>query len=809
MSHFFSDRPQVPGVSAEPRQNTHLVASLLFSFLLDACIYGIIFFVPLAFATSILDALEISKQTVLFSLVLLAVTAWIGKMLAERHLSFSKSWLHTAVMLFGAGYFVVALFSEERYASLIGTAGQTSWSFLTIASCILLYLVIVNRVRSLAQVYNMVLAFLASSFVAACFGLLQMAGWHLFSSPVAKELAFTTAGSTYGLAIFLTVPLVMSAVLLMHGCRDNVCLLGSDGIKGMGSRLIVWLTAITSFLVLLFTDMRAAWGILFVCLLGSLALGYFRTRRIGKPVHLAFMGALLLIAGIFLFAKFPWKATLPSEITPSFRASWHIAQRVLEQHPLLGSGPGTWLYDYALHRDPLVNQSPFWAVRFDRGYSTAITSLATLGILGFGLWLALLISALVKSWAHVLRERDDDTWYAFVTVLLGWMAAVLIAFVYNVSFVHQLAFWFPLALLGALSATKGFVVDTTKAPSWQTFLAIGFTLMAITTISGWWLMGQRIVAEQAYTQAVRFVGAEKYSTQARTLLEKARSLNPFVETYVRALSQAHLGQAMAIVSGQPTQEQAREVRVLVGKSIDYGKLATEQWPMSPEVWANLGSVYQSVSGFADDADQFALKNYEEAHRREPQNPVYMTEIGKLYFQRAEADRIQTGVKDEKVRTAAKERVKENLDAAARWLRAAINLKSDFLPARYFMGVVFERQGRLMESVKELELILQQNTQDTNIAFELAILYFRSGNRERGIALMERVVRADAANANAKWYLSSMYEAIGRRTDALELVEQLAQKYPTNAAIATRLNDLKQPVQKGRLPLPEPLKEQTY
>ena len=169
------------------------------------------------------------------------------------------------------------------------------------------------------------------------------------------------------------------------------------------------------------------------------------------------------LAGILLGAAVGDALGLPAEVSPSASHSWTIAKQVLQDHPLFGSGPGTWIYDYSQYRSPAVNLSQFWTIRFERGLSTFFTLFATVGLVGIVLWLLLLLSAIVKSATHLVKERDDDAWQAYLTVFTGWATMAFIGFFYNYNFSHHFVFWFLLALLGSLVAKGAIRWDTRKS----------------------------------------------------------------------------------------------------------------------------------------------------------------------------------------------------------------------------------------------------------------------------------------------------------------------------------------------------------
>lgn len=809
MSNFFARFAPSPAATNSELANMPRTAKVLGT-VIDVCLHAAVFLVPLFFTSFTLDVLELSKQTLLVILSAVAVVAWLGIALAEKRFTLSRHWIHLVVVLFGLGYLLVSLMSQDKYLSLVGSLGQMPWSLATIVALILFYLVSVHRVRSTTQVYNLVFTFLASSLLVGVYGILQMVGVFLVPVALAQANTFTSVGSVFAFAVFMVVPLVIAASLAFHGCRNNVCLLGSKEQVGMWARIMVWATGIVSLVALIMVDFWAAWAALLFGTALTVGLGLWRNKKLGHPTQLAIPAVLVVVSLLLLFFRTPVSLNLSAEVAPSALASWNIARQSLQANPLFGSGPGTWLYDYAQYRVQLVNLSPFWTTRFDRGFSTALTMLATSGIIGMGLWLMLLISVITKAARHLLYEKSDDVWYAYLIVFVGWLTMAFVGFFYNYTMAHQFVFWFLLALLGSMVAKNALTWNAAKSVSVYGLISTLFVIVTIGGVSVAWLTGQRFVAEAKFSHAVEMFRSNQPMDDVIATITSARALNPFSDLYVRNLSQAHLIKAAGMMQGGTAQAQVAEIQSQVKQAVDIGIEATEMNPVNVDNWTNLALVYQNIASFTRGADEFAIKNFLEAHAREPQNPVFLNEVGKLYLLRADAYRTTLGSSDATANAEAQKNIDENLNMAIQYLMQSIAAKPDYLPSRYHLGLVYERQGKLGESITELENVLRVNNRDVGVGFELSILYYRNGQKDQALNLLEQIVQIDPNNANARWYLSSLYEERGRLQDALNQIQTLAETLKGNVAVEQRLGALQTALQNQQgarvQPLPEPLTE---
>lgn len=777
----------------------------------DWCVNGIVVLIPLWFLPLTLDVLELNKQTLLIFLVALAIVAWSGKALLERSFSLTRSWLHLVVICFLGGYAITTFFSRDRYLSFVGNVGQMQWAFITVAAFVLLYFIIVNRFRSAGQVYNLVLWFLLGSALAGIYGLLQMFG--IFIIPgLAATKAFNSVGTVNALGVFMVVPTVLAASLTVLGCREKTCILSHESWMGKFWQIVVWATLIIGLAVAVTTDYWVVWaGLLFGDVM-LVVIPFLRRRTFGHPVTLAVPAVLALLSILLLLFRTPLNLNLPSEVSPSLAHTWQIAQGTLRDYPLFGSGPGTWTFDYAKYRSVEANLSQFWNVRFERGLSAFLTLVAMLGVVGTALWLILVISAIVKSSIHLVREKNDDLWQAYLTVFTGWITLVFLAFLYNYNVAHHLAFWFLLALLGVMVTNGEWTWDQRSRPFLGSVLSILFLILSVGSIAAAWLGGQRLVADIRYSSAVAsFQKGDDIETSIG-LLDSAVALNPLNDAYQRNLAQAHLVKAGRMLSaGTPDADTQKQIRDHLMAAVNDAERATQLSPANVDNWSNLASIHQAIASFTPGADERALAAYTEALAREPANPSFMNEIGKLHVLRADAYRTLLNSNDEKTKTDAENNAKDELDQAADWFNKAITAKPDYSEAHYDLGLVYERQGKMTEAIAKLEQVLSANPQDVGVAFQLAAVYARANRVDDAQAMFEQIVKVQPDYANARWLLAAIYEQKGRYDDAIAQVKAIQGTNPDNAQITAKLAELEKAktdkTKPAAAPLPAPLPEQ--
>ncbi len=801
---IINDTIQIPSASTTPR--CAFIASILERVTLF-CLHASIFLLPLWFFPATIDVLELNKQALLVLFSSLALVSWIGAAILRKTFSLSRSWMHVVVAAFAVISLIAGLLSQDRYLSLAGNIGQMSFSFATIFALFVWYLVATNTIKSTTRAYDFLLTYLTSGIVVAVFGLCQALGISAFNPLTVAMTAksFYTVGSVTAFGGYLASVAVVAGSLLVLGCKNDTCVLGKKTKIRPAAAGIVWTSLVLSLLGCVVADSWISWvtilfGMVLVC-----GISMLRRKSVGHPVRLIVPGLMLLLSVALLIWKAPFSANIPGDVTPSPMHSWQVVTSVLQTSPLFGTGAGTWMYDYALYHSASANLSPYWATHFDQAYSAFFSTLATLGIVGTISWLLILLSGMVLSAMHLYKEKNDDVWQAYLTVFSGWCAMAIFGLFSNIGISHQFVFWFFLAILAALSANGSFSWNAVKRPLVNTVLSVVLAVLVIGTFSICWLTGQRLASDAAYTSAVISFRAGGDVQASINQLQNAIALNHLSDVYERNLSQAYLVKATKLFQSTDAQKNTG-VADAVHAAIDAARLSTTMNPANVDNWSNLAVIYQTIAPFTAGADELAIQNYQEALKREPNNPSFSTEIGKIYILRADAYRTQLSSKDEKTRTDAETKMQTQLQLAETALRAAIQAKQDYAPAHYALGILFERQGHLKDAITKLEQVLAVNKQDVGVGFQLSILYYRNGNYDKAQYVLEQIEHVDPTFANAPWYLASLYADAGRLDDAIAQLQSLKKMYPDNADVQTRLDALQKQKDSKSKPSPQPMPE---
>ena len=334
---------------------------------------------------------------------------------------------------------------------------------------------------------NFIRAFLASSFIIVVASLIYSFGFKFIPWDEAQFRSFNLVGGSLNiLAIYLT-----AVILIALGWRGAGSKTPSVLRKHLMSVLIIM-----SLILLTFIDFVLAWIVLAICLVLALILAGIKivTRRDKTMLRLYIStGIILLISLTFIATSFTAlngnvKSDLESSLISSSlksrlissgsdqsandgftrevildkKTAVSIAMAGLEyakNDPIsaaVGSGPGTYLYNFAKYKPAEFNNSVFWNIRFDKAGSEILEKISTLGVLGtlsYLIIIVLVMGMFLKNIAQRPVSKDTgypDTLYFFV----AWLGLLLFQFLYLESTTIKLIFWILTMVMAAEYAGK-------------------------------------------------------------------------------------------------------------------------------------------------------------------------------------------------------------------------------------------------------------------------------------------------------------------------------------------------------------------
>jgi len=625
------------------------------------------------------------------------------------------------LLLLAVGAFST-VFSASPYVSLLGNVSKIQSSFVFLAVYIILYFTLVNSIKS-KDVKWILFLLTWGGVVLSILSLLSYWGIKLLPNFFVQGLNFTPTGSSFstaGILAFL-VPILTVKILTGNSTAKllNLCLLTLFG------------------LTIVLIGNPAAWVAAAVGFVLPVAMNAPKSLNQIKPmvvIGLAIPLVVVVLVTLLSFippvggAKNPLydKAkNFPREVALSFKDSWKISVSAFRDAPFLGTGPGTYLFDFTKYKPLEMNSGKFWNLRFDSAFNEYLQILATLGGVGIIAILSLTILFISSAYSSFFNSNSETT-----TILKqGLAVSGLIFFIILALHVAGLVVWVigiillacfmvlnqsdertslsaaptsikqvVLGLTGkSLAKSNSQTIRVEALPSVLLTIAIGLLLFVL------FFAGKYALADYHHRLALNAASSNQGIVAYNELIA-AEKLNPQNDLYRTDLAQVNFALANAIAlakgpteaspGGSLTDQDKQNIQVLLQQSINEGRTAVTLSPNSAVDWEILALLYRQISGVAQNALVFSLDSYGRAIFQDPLNPLLRLSVGGTYY------------------------AIRNYDLAIRFFTDSINLKPDFANGYYNLSVALRDKGDLNTAQVAAEKVLtlvDANSQDYKVA----------------------------------------------------------------------------------------------
>lgn len=609
--------------------------SLLSSRLENLSIFSLgifLFLFPIIIVSLTTDAYVIPKQALLAGVVLLGVVLLGAKGLILKAVRLRRTPFDLPVALFGTAVFLSAIFAVNRFDSLI--------SFVPLLFAIILFFLITNSARKDKDILFLTSALIAGAIAVSVITVLSYVKIYPLPFLFAKNQAFTPLGSLFDQAIYLIV--ILSTCLMM------------------------------------------AWPAL--------------KRRVVEKNRIIFVaGALFILIGtavtVLGVITLQKPTILPYQVgfQTAFAAISQDTGRVIQGF-LMGSGIGTYLADYTRFKPATLNlNETLWSLSFLRSSSFALELIATTGLLG-------ILSFLFLAY-RIFRSRP-----LFVPLVIIIGAAFILPFSFS-----SIVLLF--VMLGLYSAQQGLserqkhkyfdvelkLVTLKKGvfaltdpgarqnSEYENILPVAvFVICVIFTglvgFASFKFLYSDYLFQQSFVTAAANDAQKTYQLQTRAI-----NMFPQRDGFHRIFSQVNLTLANNLALGipkgtTPSTEIQQTIYQLIQQSINSGRNATTVSPQTAVNWQNLSSIYRSLIGFGQNADQFAVFANQQAIALDPNNPQEYINYGGIFYQLGQ------------------------WDEAIRQFQIAASLKPDYPNAYYNLGHALEQKGDLQNALAQYQTV---------------------------------------------------------------------------------------------------------
>ncbi|MDO8655033.1 MAG: hypothetical protein Q7R48_01235 [bacterium] len=760
----------------------------LFSRISRLSVYALTALVAVWFLPITQNALDFQKQTLLLVLALIGVISWMAGLLQAGEMRLRFTWQLPLLAAFLVVGIASTVFSLWPAASFWGFPLDITNSLLTQILFVCFAFLVMNAFSETKQLFRLLFVALVSAAVACLFAGAQIfQAFSFLPFAFAKTPLFNTIGNPNGVAVIAAVLLPLTLVLAF--------------ISKLLLRTILWMIVAVFFATLVFVQFSTAWLVLISGLLVLLAFGMLNMRKRKEFGWVSLPMGFLVFSLFFLLVpmQLPGIPQLPPEVSPSWQGELSIIGQTFKERALLGSGPGTFVFDYSKFHSPALNQTMFWGTRFSAGAAQVLDIAATSGGLGIAVFIALVAMTLFvscrKLFGSNLESGQNISWMMGLGMTASFAAMVVSFTLYQANFTTWFAFWL---LLGGLGMFASREIKVSLAPPSLMSVASSFTFLLVLVFG----LGLVFVGGQKYAAELYYMKSATLAQQGDVegsigSLQTALRLNPGVDLYWRDIAQLFLARVGVIGKDEslsPEQKQ-QQTQVAINNAATAVRNATTVAVANVANWNVQGSVYQNLLAVAG-AKDLAIQAYEQATKLEPASPFAWGELGRVYALFADQASTPATLKDESLQKAL-----ENLDRA-------IQLKSDYAPAHFLKAAAYELQGKSAEAASQLETLKATSLNDVGLAFQLGTLYWQKGDVVKAQLEFIRAKQLNPKYSNALYMLGLTYDKQGNKDAALLEFKQVAVLNPQDEGVKTIVANLEggKPALDGIVPAQPPVQQ---
>lgn len=634
-------------------------------------IYILAFLVPLFFLPISYLPVLASKQVFATILISLILIFWIIKTIITGEIKLRWSRLSTIIFIFLGLTGISTLFSVSRSQSFFGSrfASDTFFSFILYTA---VFFIFSSLTKDKSEILRIIKIFVVSCSVLAVLFLLG-----LF---VKAPLPLSLVGTPQALGILLGGGLILNIVLIGEYLKN----------KKKNNKLTFIIQAIVG--VLLLSSIVVINFVMTWVLLGLISLIILWLKGFNKQ---AIIPICLLIISLFsVVLKVPVNK-VPAETTLSYGASFNIAKQSVSQSVdkfMIGTGPGTFGYNYELFKPKTINTTDFWQTRFNQSIAVSLTILSTTGVLGFICLIFLVFYFLYSFFKSILKKQKKSAKKDFPElkpiVFIGSLYFLAIWFFYSINFTLMFLTFLMLGLWELLGVRKETKFQFKKMkPQRSFFTTISFIILFIFIVAGVYSVFLDYIASIYFNNGIGLL-----RNQDSSLDEAIKNINKAVklsknDIYYRELSRAYM---MKLVnSGDITLFGEEKTEFLQDIVDNMEKSATRAFEVSPKDsinWVNIADIYFVLStdiGVVP-AESFAILAYDKAKQLAPYSPAlfYKSALANVLIAENMIERFSTQkAQNTELFNEANRQFKQMILVATDDLEKALALRPDFAEAQ--------------------------------------------------------------------------------------------------------------------------------
>ncbi len=345
---------------------------------------------------------------------------------------------------------------------------------------------------------------------------------------------------------------------------------------------------------------------------------------------------------------------------------WTGALKLIEEHPILGTGPETFAYTYYWVRPLSHNMTSEWDFLYNKAHNEYLNIAAGAGLVGLAAYLwwhlacaAVAFTKIAKS--KKVRQEDGDARRTYYPILL---AAIIGFFVTNFFGFSVIPVYFVMTVLAALGSTVAKELDandlSTEGAYTFTHYAVLFTLSAVAL--SWPI--RLYLADLDYAKGKAYLDANIVGT-AIPLLSRAVADRPAEPLFHSALGEAYATVALAAAESKNDLVKATTQKY-EDLALQEALLTKEENPWHLNYYKSRAKIYLTLATYKPSYNNQAYDELKKARELAPTDPKLAYNLGLLDTRLG------------------------NLTGAEGQLQDAISLKPDYEEPYYALTLLYEQ-----------------------------------------------------------------------------------------------------------------------
>jgi len=669
-----------------PKYNKSFYANTI-----EVSVIALVILVPIVFYPYCITVFIPAKEMVAEVLILLALMFWGFKILSKEEFKFTYAPLNFPILSFISICILSLIWSNSFFVSLkelpLFLAGP------------LLYFVISNNISDERQISRILNILLIIGGLFGIYGILQYNGidFSFWLRNIGRQQVFGLFGNVNYFAEYLIVPLSIAVSLYFATQNKLKKILLLIGIIAMGASLTATFTR-GSYL-------GFGVSLIFMSFLFLISRGKNFIKK-NRKIFIIILTIVIIITFLFIIPtplnksgtaieKIKSRISI-SQLTQSSSikrriAIWKFSTLMIKDHPLLGSGIGTYKYNTLKYQAEFFkqgeNRSLYPHGFAEKAHNEYLQLWAEMGIVGFGIFIWLIISYFGCG-IKILRKIKDEYKQGIIIGLMGVVMAVLVDGIFGFP-LHLPAtiilFWMALGLTVAFGESekdrkKPEVIldnfnrenkkdkekqdkktrENNKQSNISRFIPLLYILIILLTIFLCVTVSRPFVARIYWYYASREIKNENWN-EAIKINEKALKWDPY------------LGQVYYDI-GLILQNKG-----IYNLALEYFE-KTEKYIDSPNLPQNFAFIYLKKGQL----DKAAIKLKQAISYQPDEKSMFAlySELGNVYLRL------------------------ERYKPAEIAFNNALKINSDFVNAHYGLAGAYLRQNKLEEGLKELQQVIE-------------------------------------------------------------------------------------------------------